>query len=164
MMVKTHGKGVFIMYTENTCWSQSVAAVCIREGKVLLARHTYGPGIGKLIIPGGYIEKGELPQDAVRREYMEEAGVVIEPKGVIGIRFSQKDWYVVFAADYVSGAARADGDENSEVVWMDTDEALLRDDVPELTKKLIGCALADHHFDVIPYKSTTTPFGLYGAK
>ena len=33
-----------------TNWSQSVAGVCIREGRVLLARHTYGNGKGKLII------------------------------------------------------------------------------------------------------------------
>ena len=35
-----------------TNWSQSVAGVCLKDGKVLLARHTYGSGKGKLIIPG----------------------------------------------------------------------------------------------------------------
>ncbi|MCR4993279.1 MAG: hypothetical protein K6A45_09570 [Lachnospiraceae bacterium] len=38
---------------KSTNWTQSVAGVCIRDGKVLLARHTYGAGKGKLIIPGG---------------------------------------------------------------------------------------------------------------
>ena len=37
------------MSNENTNWGQSVTAVVIREGKVLLARHTYGSGNGKLV-------------------------------------------------------------------------------------------------------------------
>ena len=151
------------MHTENTSFTQSVAAVCIREGKVLLARHTYGPGKGRLIIPGGYIEKGESPEEAVKREYLEEAGVVIEPTRLIGVRFNSRDWYVVFAADYVSGDARSDGDENDEVVWISTEEALIREDVPDLTKKLIECALTGGGFGTIPFTSFTTSV-LYGAK
>ena len=151
------------MHTENTSFTQSVAAVCIRDGRVLLARHTYGPGKGRLIIPGGYIEKGESPEEAVKREYMEEAGVVIEPTRLIGVRFNSRDWYVVFAADYVSGTARSDGDENDEVVWMPTDEALVREDVPDLTKKLIECALTGGGFTTIPFTSFTTS-ALYGPK
>lgn len=127
----------------NTNWTQSVSAVCIRDGKVLLGRHTYGAGNGKLIIPGGYVENGESPQEAVRREYLEETGVVIEPQELIGVRFNTHDWYVVFRAAYVSGEAHSDGSENSEVVWMDAREALSREDVPELTKTMIRAALAE---------------------
>ena len=36
---------------ENTNWSQSVTGIVIKDGKVLLARHTYGPGKGRLIVP-----------------------------------------------------------------------------------------------------------------
>ena len=54
---------------ENTNWSQSVTGIVIREGKVLLARHTYGPGKGKLIVPGGYVKWQESPQEALKREY-----------------------------------------------------------------------------------------------
>ena len=43
------------MNIENTNWCQSVTAVVIKDNKVLLARHTYGAGSGKLIIPGGYV-------------------------------------------------------------------------------------------------------------
>lgn len=35
---------------ENTNWFQSVTGIVIKDGKVLLARHTYGPGKGRLII------------------------------------------------------------------------------------------------------------------
>lgn len=150
---------------KDTNWSQSVTAVVIREGKVLLARHTYGGGNGKLIVPGGYVEVGETPQDAVVREYLEETGVTIAPREIIGIRFNSHDWYVAFAADYVSGDARSDGDENSEVLWIPTEEALVREDVPDLTKKLIVCALSrDRGFGMIPYDGSLKngPYSFYG--
>ena len=125
---------------ENTNWCQSVTGVVIKEGKVLLARHTYGGGKGKLIIPGGYVNVGETPQEALKREFLEETKVEVEPLEIIGIRFNMKDWYIAFKAEYVSGEATSDNDENSEVVWMDIEEALSRDDVPELTKKLVEAA------------------------
>lgn len=130
------------MTNENTNYGQSVTAVVIKDNKVLLARHTYGGGNGMLIIPGGYVNFGETPQDAVKREYMEETNVVIEPKDIIGIRFNMHDWYVAFRAEYISGEAKSDGDENSEVIWLNVNEALARDDVPDLTKKLIESAVS----------------------
>ncbi len=133
------------MNTENTNWQQSVAGVLIRENKVLLARHTYGAGKNLLIVPGGYLNYNETPQQAVVREYMEETGVTVEPKDVLAVRFNLKDWYVVFKVAYVSGTAVSDNDENSEVVWMDIKEALIREDVPDLTKKLIKSATNDNN-------------------
>lgn len=149
------------MAHENTNWSQSAAAVCLRDGKVLLARHTYGSGKGRLIIPGGYVNHGEAPQDAVKREFMEETGVEIQPRELIGVRFNSHDWYVVFRAAYVAGEARSDGDENSEVLWMDPEEALRRDDVPELTKVMIQRAVASGGWQPVPFQSSHNPCSLY---
>ena len=151
------------MENKNTNWGQSVTGVVIHERKVLLARHTYGGGKGKLIIPGGYVEYDETPQQALVREYMEETGVTVEPENIIGIRFNMHDWYVAFRARYVSGEPRSDHDENSEVIWVDLDEALHRDDVPELTKKLIQSAISDHTgLQYTDYESTShPPFSLY---
>lgn len=152
------------MKKDNTNWSQSVAGVCIKDGKVLLARHTYGGGKGLLIIPGGYVQNGESPQEAVKREYIEEVNIKIEPKKLIGIRFNSHDWYVVFTVDYVSGTPKSDNDENSEVVWLDIDEALNREDVPELTKTMISSALKENAFVKLPYQGNNPPNSLYGIK
>ncbi len=130
------------MSEENTNWGQSVAGVVIRDGKVLLGRHTYGNGKGLLIIPGGYVKYGETPRDALKREFMEETNISVEPLSIIGVRFNPRDWYIVFSAEYISGEERSDNDENSEVLWIDTSEALHRDDVPGLTKKMIESALS----------------------
>ena len=110
------------MSHENTNWGQSVAGVVIYDGKVLLARHTYGRGNGLLIIPGGYVDFGETPVDVLKREFLEETGVSVEPRYIVGIRFNMHDWYVVLRADYIAGEARPDGEENSEVLWVDTEE------------------------------------------
>ncbi len=40
-----------------------------------------------------------------------------------------------------AGTAVSDHEENSEVLWLDIEEALQRDDVPDLTKKLIEAAI-----------------------
>lgn len=148
----------------NTDWSRSVTGVVIRDGKVLLCRHTYGGGRGLLIVPGGYLNHGETPEDAVKREIMEETGVTVEPGELLGVRFGGKDWYAAFKAEYVSGEAASDHDENDLVVWMETDEALVRPDVPGLTKALIRCALEGGGFGPVEYD---TPSGgvkrdLYG--
>ena len=150
------------MNTENTNWQQSVTAVVIRDNKVLLARHTYGKGAGKLIIPGGYVEFGETPQAAVVREFLEETNITISPKEIIGIRFNMHDWYIAFSADYISGIERSDEDENSEVLWINVNEALERSDVPYLTKSLIKCALSRKGFKQINHEGSHAPCSLYG--
>lgn len=152
------------MNTENTNWNQSVTGVVIKDGKVLLGRHTYGGGKGMLIIPGGYVNFGETPQDALIREYMEETRVKINPTDIIGIRFNMHDWYIAFRAEYVSGEATSDGDENSEVIWLAVEEALTREDVPDLTKKLIQSALStEPGLKYTEYNGSTkhAPYSLY---
>lgn len=133
------------MNTENTNWQQSVTGVLIKDNKVLLARHTYGAGKNLLIVPGGYVNFGETPQQAVVREYIEETGITVVPKDIIAIRFNMKDWYVAFSVDYVGGIAKSDDDENSEVVWLDIEDALQKEDVPDLTKKLIKSAINNNN-------------------
>ena len=145
----------------STNWSQSVGGVCIRNGKVLLGRHTYGSGNGKLIIPGGYVKFGETPEEALIREFEEETGVTVLPEKLVGIRFNTKDWYAVFKVSYVEGEARSDGDENSEVIWMNVDEALKDETVPGLTKTMIERTLTGGGFNTMPYQTTKPGSRLY---
>lgn len=133
------------MNSENTNWGQIVTGVVIKNGKVLLARHTYGSGKDMLIIPGGYVNFGETPQEALKREFMEETKIEVEPLDIIGIRFNLHDWYIAFRAKYISGDPTSDSNENSEVLWLDVKEALSRIDVAELTKKLILSAVSEEN-------------------
>ncbi len=61
-----------------TRFTASAGAVVIDErGRVLLLKHVFRPGAG-WGIPGGFIGKGEQPEEAVRREVLEETGVELE--------------------------------------------------------------------------------------
>ena len=52
---------------------------------MLLGRRGNEPGIGRWDIPGGFLEEGEHPLDALRRELLEETGLEIEPLDLLGI-------------------------------------------------------------------------------
>ena len=119
----------------------SVGAIVLKENKVLVCRHTYGSAAGKIWNPGGFIQKGELPTDAVKREVLEETGIIINPIGVLSIRCSPNDWYMVFLAEYVSGEPKSDGSENSEAFFMDCDELAQSEDTTHTVKMLVKTAL-----------------------
>ncbi len=55
----------------------AVAAVVIREDRVLLVQRRQPPGAGDWAVPGGKIRLGETLQCAAEREVFEETGVVI---------------------------------------------------------------------------------------
>ena len=55
-----------------------VAALIEQEGKVFAAQRAYGELKGKWEFPGGKIEAGETPQEALRREIKEELDTEIE--------------------------------------------------------------------------------------
>lgn len=94
------------MNASDTQWGKAAACVVLRDGKVLLGRHTYGVGKGLLILPGGYLNHGETPEQAAVREVWEETGVRVETEELVGIRFNAQDWYVIFLARYREGTAR----------------------------------------------------------
>ena len=53
------------------------AIVTDNRGRVLLLKHRFRPGSG-WGMPGGFIEEGEQPEEALRRELREEIGLEIE--------------------------------------------------------------------------------------
>lgn len=119
----------------------SVGAIVFRDNKVLLVRHTYGSAKGKLINPGGRLQQGEMPEDAVKREVYEETGETAEPLGVLAVRCSHDGWYMVYLCRHTGGEPRSDGAENSEAVYISCDEALSRPDLTDTAKTLIRIGL-----------------------
>src|SRR5215210_8659654 len=61
------------------------AVVLDDQGRVLLLNHVFRPGSG-WGIPGGFISKGEQPEEAVRREIREETGLEVDDLELISIR------------------------------------------------------------------------------
>ncbi|WP_329038620.1 NUDIX domain-containing protein [Streptomyces sp. NBC_00178] len=60
-------------------------AVCVENGWVLLARHVPPMGESTWTLPGGRVEHGEDPFDAVIREVAEETGCVAVVDRLLGI-------------------------------------------------------------------------------
>jgi NAD+ diphosphatase len=63
----------------------ATAVVVDEKRHVLLCRRAIEPDRGLWDLPGGFIEDGEHPLDAVRRELREETGFEIEPLEFLGI-------------------------------------------------------------------------------
>lgn len=118
-------------------WNHSVGCLVTRGEEILLVRHTYGRAEGRLLIPGGYLNTGEMPEQAAVREVGEETGVTARVSSLLGIRFSPADWYAIFHLEYVEGTPRSDHNENSEALFLDRQEALRRDDLTPLSRELL---------------------------
>ncbi len=59
------------------------AAIVIEDGRVFATQRGYGPWKDYWEFPGGKIEPGETPEEALRREMLEELGVETEPSALL---------------------------------------------------------------------------------
>ena len=76
------------------------AAVVIRDGRVLLTRRTEGQHLAGLWeFPGGKLEDGESPEEALVRECREECGIEVEVAEILDVthhRYPEKDVLLLF--------------------------------------------------------------------
>lgn len=110
-----------------------LATLCYvkRGGKTLMLHRNKMPGdmhAGKWNGLGGKFEAGETPEECVRREVQEEAGLVIHNPRLHGLlmfpRFKGDDWYVfVFTATEFSGELSESAEGG--LAWIE-DERLTR--------------------------------------
>lgn len=62
-----------------------VAAVIVRNGRILATQRGYGEFKDGWEFPGGKIETGESPEEALKREIMEELKVEIHVHELVGV-------------------------------------------------------------------------------
>lgn len=98
-------------------------AVCDR-GRLLAARRSAPPELaGRWELPGGKVEPGELPEQALARELREELGVESEPLERIPGEWRLKPGYVLHAwtVRLLSGDPRP-LEDHDELRWLGPDE------------------------------------------
>jgi 8-oxo-dGTP pyrophosphatase MutT (NUDIX family) len=85
----------------------TVCAVVERNGKFLIVEER-SSGVVVVTQPGGHIESGESPEDAVVREVLEEAGCLVSVSGLLGVylwiqpQTRQQFLRIVYTADLVT--------------------------------------------------------------
>jgi NAD+ diphosphatase len=57
----------------------AVAAIIFNdEGRLLVTRRAIDPDIGRIDLPGGFVDPGESAEEALRRELQEELGILVK--------------------------------------------------------------------------------------
>ena len=122
--------------------SPAVITAIIKDGKLLMAKHSYGYNRYSLI--AGFVEAGETLQEAVIRETEEEVGLKVK-----NIKyFGSQPWpfphslMIGFTADYESGMIQVDGKEITDAKWFSPDE------IPRIPSKMsIASELIDWYIE-----------------
>jgi ADP-ribose pyrophosphatase YjhB (NUDIX family) len=124
----------FVYYASS---KPTACAVCVDDrGRVLLARRANDPFKGRWDLPGGFIEEGEHPLDALRRELREETSLDVEPLDFIGVWIDRYPYEthtastlnLYWTARVVSGSAEA-ADDVSELQWFAPEQIPARDEL-----------------------------------
>ncbi len=98
-------------------------AVVEMDQKLILLKRGINPGRGRWVVPGGYVDRGEEVEAAALRETMEECGIDIRIKNLLGVYSypGKLEVIIVYVAEYMTGDLIA-GDENVEVKLLSPDE------------------------------------------
>jgi 8-oxo-dGTP pyrophosphatase MutT (NUDIX family) len=105
------------------CQRAAAAVIEDAEGRVLLARHAYGRL--RWSLPSGRVDPGEEPEQTVVREVLEEVGLVVVVRDLVGVyavtrRSGARRYVHGFRCDVVGEeqARIVDPLEISEVAWV----------------------------------------------
>ena len=112
-MYKNPGHTVIIIIEKNDC--------------LVIIKRNIDPYHGSLMFPGGFVEYNETVEHAAERESMEEAGVKIKLKEILGVYSDPKrdprghNISTVFIAKMIGGEMKA-GDDAGEVYLMKSED------------------------------------------
>jgi ADP-ribose pyrophosphatase YjhB (NUDIX family) len=124
----------FVYYASSKA---TACALCVDEhGRVLLARRANEPFKGRWDLPGGFLEEGEHPLDALRRELREETGLDVEPIDFMGVWMDRYPYDADTASTLnlywtarVTRGSPEPADDVSELAWFEPDELPAQDEL-----------------------------------
>jgi ADP-ribose pyrophosphatase YjhB (NUDIX family) len=98
------------------------AAIFDEAGRLLCVRMNYASKLW--ITPGGRVESGESPLDALKREVLEETGLTIEPGELLGVyaKPQEDDLVLSFRASVIGRGTWQPNDEIAELGYFGREE------------------------------------------
>lgn len=125
--------------TNDLTWRPSAYGVVIKDGKVLLLRQFNGHDL-----PGGGVEIGETPEEAVLREIKEESGIDATNPRLLGVHSSffklphdeiefVQSLMLYYVCDFVGGELSTDGFDVWEQQYAEAPEWWSIDKLDEIT-------------------------------
>lgn len=120
----------FVVPVDKLHWRPSAYGIVIKDGQLLTPKH-----FGRHNLPGGGLEFGEKPEQAVIREVKEETGIDVanprliavhstffkDPFPANGVEFFQSI-LLYYACDFVGGEFSMDGFDDNEKIYADMPE------------------------------------------
>lgn len=94
--------------------------IVMQDGKILAGTRIERGGRGKICGPGGHIEEGETPEEAAKREAMEEFGITCENLTDLGTLPNGTS--AIFLCTEFSGTPKTDEKEMTEPQWHTIEE------------------------------------------
>lgn len=120
----------FVVPVGKLRWRPSAYGIVIKDGQLLTPRH-----FGRHNLPGGGLEFGEMPEEAVAREVKEETGIDVanprliavhstffkDPFPAEGAEFLQSI-LLYYVCDFVGGELSTEGFDEHEKIYADLPE------------------------------------------
>ena len=132
------GRMFFIRRTQPTFTVSAAAVVLNGKGEVLLLDHILRPG-GGWGLPGGFLDAGEQPAEAIRRELMEETGIELSDLRMFQVRTLGRHIEILFSAR-TNGDPKVMSREIKELGWFRPET--VPENLPKAQKRVIELVVA----------------------
>lgn len=123
-------------------WLAVCGLVIDKKGRWLVVKKKYGGAKGKWTLPAGFVEAGETVDEAVKREVLEETGIVCRVNGLLGMRTGVidelvSDNMVIFACTPKNTIIQVQELEIESGGWMAPEELAADENSSLLLKELM---------------------------
>ena len=101
----------------------AACGLIVIRSRILLGKRSIDPAKGQWVLPGGFVDRGEVVEQAMEREVREETGLIVRAAGMLGLySYPQETVAVaVYLGEVVRGEPVA-GDETEAVRLFGPDE------------------------------------------
>ena len=144
-------------------WLAVSGLVATKDGRWLFVKKKYSGLKGKWSLPAGFVNEGETVDEAVKREVLEETGIVAHVKGIIGVRSGVirneiSDNMIIFLLEPEGENIIVQEKELSEVAFLHPDKIVDDPNTSVLIKYLLE-GRSELHLEVDKTLNPGEPFG-----